>query len=78
MKRSRKFNLIDKKELKRQSKTLKHIEDNKPVEIIKSKRSTYFNTLEVILIMILTIISLIVPMIKIRNIKPVKIIKAKE
>ena len=56
MKRSRKFNLIDKKELKRQSKTLKRIEDNKPIEIIRSKRSTYFNTLEVILIMILSIL----------------------
>ena len=56
MKRSRKFNLIDKKELKRQSKTLKRIEDNKPTEIIRSKRSTYFNTLEVILIMILSIL----------------------
>ena len=56
MKRNRKFNLIDKKELKRQSKTIRRIEDNRPVEVIKSRRTTYFSTLEVVLIMILSIL----------------------
>ena len=53
MNKNRKFNLIDRKELKNQSKTIRRIEDNKPVEVIKSKRTTYFSTLEVILIMIM-------------------------
>ena len=56
MNKNRKFNLIDRKELKSQSKTIKRIEDNKPVEVIRSKRTTYFSTLEVILIMILSIL----------------------
>lgn len=56
MNKNRKFNLIDRKELKGQSKTIKRIEDNKPVEVIRSKRTTYFSTLEVILIMILSIL----------------------
>ena len=56
MNKNRKFNLIDRKELKSQSKTIKKIEDNKPVEVIRSKRTTYFSTLEVILIMILSIL----------------------
>ncbi|MBQ1551443.1 MAG: S41 family peptidase [Bacilli bacterium] len=56
MNKNRKFNLIDRKELKNQSKTIRRIEDNKPVEVIKSKRTTYFSTLEVILIMILSIL----------------------
>jgi carboxyl-terminal processing protease len=56
MNKNRKFNLIDRKELKNQSKTIRRIEDNKPVEVIRSKRTTYFSTLEVILIMILSIL----------------------
>ena len=56
MNKNRKFNLIDRKELKNQSKTIRRIEDNKPVEVIKSKRTTYFSTLEVVLIMILSIL----------------------
>lgn len=56
MNKNRKFNLIDRKELKGQSKTIRRIEDNKPVEVIRSKRTTYFSTLEVILIMILSIL----------------------
>ena len=56
MNKNRKFNLIDRKKLKSQSKTIKKIEDNKPVEVIRSKRTTYFSTLEVILIMILSIL----------------------
>lgn len=56
MMRNRKFNLIDKKELKDQSKTLRRIEDSKPIEVIKSRRTTYFSTLEVVLIMIFSIL----------------------
>ena len=46
MNKNRKFNLIDRKELKNQSKTIRRIEDNKPVEVIKSKRTTYVNKIK--------------------------------